>query len=171
MSYFIQDFLQKAITVLRNTSQPSLSPLQRPAVILSSYYTVFNYLWAPYHEGRWSSHPAQIFLTRPSVSSCVRHGCNPLERFPGKCGDIWVSRGSVIRGFVFLNESQKTKGFDSKLSKMCNSYTAHCWIGQKTISYYCPFLCTLLCNYDLPYFTHTYTFCTDARALKADKLN
>ena len=25
----------------------------------------------------------QIFLTRPSVSSCVRHGCNPLKRFPG----------------------------------------------------------------------------------------
>ncbi len=26
------------------------------------------------------NHTAQIFLTRPSVSSCVRHGYNPLER-------------------------------------------------------------------------------------------
>ncbi len=33
------------------------------------------------------NHTGQIFLTRPSVSSCVRHGCNPLERFPAS-GDI-----------------------------------------------------------------------------------
>ena len=39
------------------------------------------------HGVRWSSHTAQIFLTRPSVSSCVRHGCIPLEGFPAR-GDI-----------------------------------------------------------------------------------
>ncbi len=27
------------------------------------------------------NHTAQIFLTQPSVLSCVRHGCNPLEKF------------------------------------------------------------------------------------------
>ncbi len=30
------------------------------------------------------NHKAQIFLTRPSVWSCVRHGCNHLERCPGE---------------------------------------------------------------------------------------
>jgi hypothetical protein len=33
------------------------------------------------HGGRWSNHTAQLFLTWPSVSSCVRHGCHPLEKF------------------------------------------------------------------------------------------
>ena len=33
------------------------------------------------HGGRWSNHTAQIFLTWPSVSSCERHGCHPLEKF------------------------------------------------------------------------------------------
>ncbi len=28
------------------------------------------------------NHNAQIFLTRLSVLSCVRHGCHPLEKFP-----------------------------------------------------------------------------------------
>ncbi len=30
------------------------------------------------------NHTAQIFLTRPNVSSCERHGCHPLERFPAE---------------------------------------------------------------------------------------
>jgi hypothetical protein len=51
------------------------------------------------HGGRWSNHTAQIFLTCPSVSSCVRHGFNPLERFPGFviCGP----RYAVILGWLF----------------------------------------------------------------------
>jgi hypothetical protein len=36
------------------------------------------------HGGRWSNHTAQIFLTWPSVSSCVRHGCHRLEKFTAK---------------------------------------------------------------------------------------
>ncbi len=38
------------------------------------------------HGGRWSKHTAQIFLTWPSVWSCVRHGCNPLEKFTAQRG-------------------------------------------------------------------------------------
>jgi hypothetical protein len=58
--------------------------------------------------------------------------CTSWLPSPGKVSrQMWgplSEQGSVIRGFVFLKESQKTKGFDSKLpvSKMCNSYTAHC---------------------------------------------
>ncbi len=54
------------------------------------------------HGGRWSSHTAQIFLTRPSVSSCVRHGCNPLERFSSEWGHL-SEQGSVIRGLTILH--------------------------------------------------------------------
>jgi hypothetical protein len=59
------------------------------------------------HGVRWSSHTAQIFLTRPSVSSCVRHGCNSLERFPSEWGHLSEqgSEGSVIRGLTILHKS------------------------------------------------------------------
>ncbi len=56
------------------------------------------------HGGRWSSHTAQIFLTRPSVSSCVLHGCHPLERFPSEWGHL-SEQGSVLRGLTILHKS------------------------------------------------------------------
>ncbi len=34
------------------------------------------------------NHTGQIFLTWPSVSSCVRHGCNPMERFSSEWGHL-----------------------------------------------------------------------------------
>jgi hypothetical protein len=33
------------------------------------------------------NHHAQIFLTRPSVWSCERHGCHPLEKIPADLSD------------------------------------------------------------------------------------
>jgi len=39
------------------------------------------------------NHTAQIFLTWPSVSSCVRHGCHPLEKIPADLSDPgWAER-------------------------------------------------------------------------------
>jgi hypothetical protein len=51
--------------------------------------------------GRWSSHTAHILLTRPSVSSCVRQGCNPLKSFPGFsiCG---LTKNNVPTYFCFM---------------------------------------------------------------------
>ncbi len=37
-----------------------------------------------------TNHTGQIFLTRPSVSSCVRHGCHPLEKIPADLSDDWT---------------------------------------------------------------------------------
>jgi hypothetical protein len=50
------------------------------------------------------NHKGQIFLTRPSVSSCVRHGCNPLERFSSDWGHL-SEQGSVMRGLTILHKS------------------------------------------------------------------
>jgi hypothetical protein len=50
------------------------------------------------------NHTGQIFLNRPSVSSCVRHGCNPLERFSSDWGDL-SEQGSVMRGLTILHKS------------------------------------------------------------------
>ncbi len=36
------------------------------------------------------NHTGQIFLTRPSVSSCVRHCCHPLEKIPADLSDDWT---------------------------------------------------------------------------------
>ncbi len=39
------------------------------------------------------NHYAQIFLARPSVWSCERHGCNPLEMIPADLSDAgWAKR-------------------------------------------------------------------------------
>ncbi len=55
------------------------------------------------------NHTGQIFLTRPSVSSCVRHGCNPLIRFSSEWGPLWwghlSEQGSVTRGLTILHKS------------------------------------------------------------------
>ncbi len=41
------------------------------------------------------NHNAQIFLTRPSVWSCERHGCHPLEKIPADLSDAgWAERPS-----------------------------------------------------------------------------
>ncbi len=48
------------------------------------------------------NHTGQIFLTRPSVSSCVRHGCHLLEKIPADLSDNWTFLiGHLIRLFDF----------------------------------------------------------------------
>jgi hypothetical protein len=47
--------------------------------------------FVPSHQGfviKGINHTGQIFLTRPSVSSCVHHGCNHLERFSSEWGHL-----------------------------------------------------------------------------------
>ncbi len=88
------------------------SPTLYTTVPLSPSVVIHSFIWSSSltlpltlgepllrHGGRWSNHTAQIFLTWPSVSSCVRHGCNPLERFPGFviCGP----RYAAILGWLF----------------------------------------------------------------------
>jgi hypothetical protein len=84
---------------------PALTPIFSPALVGSTFvFPVMPTFGMPLagflHGGRWSNHTAQIFLTWPSVSSCVRHGCNPLERFPGFviCGP----RYAAILGWLFF---------------------------------------------------------------------
>ena len=66
-------------------------------------------LWRHCRVFQWSiqgfvikgiNHTGQIFLTRPSVSSCVRHGCNPLERFFQRVGTSeWAVPEFIDPGF------------------------------------------------------------------------
>ncbi len=55
------------------------------------------------------NHTGQIFLTRPSVSSCVRHGCHPLEKIPADLSDDWTFLiGHFIRLLDFLFDQAPT---------------------------------------------------------------
>jgi hypothetical protein len=55
------------------------------------------------------NHTGQIFLTRPSVSSCVRHGCHPLEKIPADLSDDWtVLIGHLIRLLDFSFDQAQT---------------------------------------------------------------
>jgi hypothetical protein len=56
------------------------------------------------------NHTGQIFLTRPSVSSCVRHGCNPLEKIPADLSDDWTFLvGHFIRLLDFSFDQAQTQ--------------------------------------------------------------
>jgi hypothetical protein len=62
------------------------SPIRLVGIFLFAVYDVKKH--AVSMEEGWSNHTAQIFLTRPSVSSFVRHGCNRQERFPCEWGHL-----------------------------------------------------------------------------------
>ena len=55
------------------------------------------------------NHTGQIFLTRPSVWSCVRHGCHPLEKIPADLSDDWTFLiGHLIRLLDFSFDQAQT---------------------------------------------------------------
>ncbi len=70
------------------------------------------------------SHTAQIFLTRPSVSSCVRHGCNPLEMFPVERYTSEL-RGLSWESLFFLPWQDTNSPFT--VLKSCSAYIIDTW--------------------------------------------
>ncbi len=77
-----------------------------------SHPTAFGLIYE--HGGRWSNHTAQIFLTWPSVSSCVHHGCNPLEKFPGFviCGPRYAAIPGSVATLPPFSPIEGQKWFD-----------------------------------------------------------
>ena len=74
---------------------------------MSSFTVVYDLYFDRSSQGfviKGINHTGQIFLIRPSVSSCVRHGCNPLERFSSEWGHL-SEQGSVTRGLTILHKS------------------------------------------------------------------